>query len=444
MWYKEGMSTFTHAARDASPFDPEATMDRVRRALSRLVLSRFVLTIIALAAMLLPTSHARAQGDEFEQMAVVFNPLTRRSVDAAKYALDLDADQLQLVKDLYVGYRSAMKNSIKELEAKSKALMEKASENGDWQSVQKQQMKVAREMFDKVGTLETRFSDDLKAILTQAQLEKYPAYERARRRENVRLIQIMAGEAADVIDILRTLKIDTETNAELKAAVAEYDLAFDRVASERLTLLKEFIGKITSDEGASEKMMEFVADYMPRVYAKAKSGRDLNRETARKILTLLTAADQERFQAEVNSRSFPQVYRTTATGKKFDAAQKFGDLTDAQKSGLETLLKAYTHDVDSANKAWADAISASQEEFGGDVKKQMMGDESPAGKRASEAHTKRVELEKQYADRLEKLMNKEQADRLPAARPEDEIDEVDANEPNFDKDAIKDWKDEAE
>lgn len=412
---------------------------------ARSLSSRWLLAIVAFVATLtLHSPDARAQGSDFEEMAVVFNPLTRRSVDTAKLALDLDADQLQVAKDLYIGYRSAMKNAMKELESRSKALMEKAQENGDWQSVQKGQMKLAREMFDKVGTMETRYNDDLKAVLAPAQLEKFPAYERARRRENARLIQIMAGEAADVIDILRTLKIDPEASPELNALVAEYDVSFDRAVSERLSLFREFIEKLTSGDFEQDKMMELMTDFMPRIYAKAKSLRDLNQQTARKVLLLLPAADQDRFQAEVNSRSHPKIYRETATAKKLAAARKFEDLTDNQKGTLETLLSNYAREVDAANKAWADATSAAQEDFGGDFKKQMSGEESPATTRAEDARRKRAEIEKQYADRLEKLLRKEQVERLPAARPDDEVGEFDVTEPSIDPDAIKDWKDEAE
>lgn len=67
------------------------------------------------------------------------------------------------------------------MEAKGKALMEKARESGDWEAIRKGQMALAKEMFENVGKLEDRFNEDLKAVLSEEQAAKFPAYERARR-----------------------------------------------------------------------------------------------------------------------------------------------------------------------------------------------------------------------------------------------------------------------
>ena len=425
MWYKCGMNTTTIVARRQG------------------LLSRLGLMLVTLAAVLLGLPNV-CVAQEFEEMAVVFNPLTSRSVESAKVALGLDKDQADVAKDLYVGYRSAMKGVIKELEAQGKAMMEKAQESGDWESMRKGQMKLMREAFDKVGTFETRFNEDLRAVLTPEQVEKFPAYERARRRENVRLIQIMAGEAADLIDVLRALKIDTGGNEELKAAIAEYEVSLDRIIAERLAMLKEFINKMTDASANEGTTMTLMAESMPKIYTKARSARDLNKQATRRVVEMLPEADREKFQAEVNRRSHPRIYRTTATGKKFDVAKKYEDLSENQKGTLETLHANYLRDAGAANKSWADAIEAAQEEFGGDFSKVMSGEEGPAKTRAGEAYEKRAQVEKQFLERLEQVLNKEQAERLPAARAEDEVEELDVNEPNFDKDAMKDWKDEAE
>ncbi len=403
-----------------------------------------VLTLVAaIAALLLPTSVARAQ--DFEEMAVVFNPLTKRSVDSAVLALGLDKDQQDVAKDLYVGYRSAMKTGMREMEAKGKTLMEKARESGDWEAIRKGQMALAKEMFENVGKLEDRFNEDLKAVLSEEQAAKFPAYERARRRENARLIQLMAGEAADSIDILRSLKIDTASNEELKNLLNEYEMSFDRIVSDRLTLLKEFVNKLTGGDASGEDTMKLATEHLPKIYEKAKAGRELNKQTARRVVELLPEADKKRFQDEINRRSHPKIYRTTAAGKKLDAAKKFEDLSESQKGTLESLVASYTRDTEAANKSWAEAVEAAQDDFGGNFAKRFEMDESAANKRAEEAQTKRREVEKQTLERLEQLLNKDQNERLPAARPEDEVnDDHDLTEPDFDKDAVKDWKDDAE
>lgn len=403
-----------------------------------------VLTLVAaIAALLLPTSVARAQ--DFEEMAVVFNPLTKRSVDSAILALGLDKDQQEVAKDLYVGYRSAMKTAMREMEAKGKALMEKARESGDWDAIRKGQMALAKEMFANVVKLEDRFNEDLKAVLSEEQAARFPAYERARRRENARLIQLMAGEAADAIDILRSLKIDTASNEELKNLLNEYEMSFDRIVADRLTALKAFVNKMTSGDAGEMGMMELVTNELPKIYEKAKSGRELNKQTARRVVELLPEADKKRFQDEVNRRSHPRIYRTTSAGKKLEAAKKFEDLTESQKGTLESLVASYARDTDAANRTWADAIEQAQDEFGGNPAKRFQGDESAAAKKANEAHDRRREVEKQTLERLEQLLTKEQVERLPAARPEDEVnDDHDVHEPDFDRDAVKDWKDDAE
>lgn len=399
---------------------------------------------LAIAAVVMCTT-AAARAQDFAELAVVFNPLTTRSLESAKVELGLDRDQAQMARDLYEGYRTAVRTQVKELESKSKALMEKVRESGDWESMRKGQMAIMREAFEKVTALETSFNDDLKAVLTTEQAEKFPAFERARRRENTRMVQIVAGEAADVIDILRTLKIDAGSNPDLTTVVSEYEVSFDRVLVERMSLLKEFVTKLTSADSNDQDMGGLVKSYLPRIYEKAMSGRDLNRRTARQIVELLPAGDKERFQAEINRRSYPKIYRTTATAKKIEAAKKIEDLSDNQKSSLDAIVVGYAKDVEAANKSWAEAVDAVQEEFKGNISTRMFNDEESAvTKRAEEAFAKRKDVEKRYVDRLESLLNKEQMDRLPATRPDDEIEEVNMTEPDFDQDAIKDWKDESE
>lgn len=408
------------------------------RSLRRGLVDRVLAAVLALVAVLLPVNLARAQGDEIEDMAVVFNPLTHRSVDLANRTLGLDADQLQVAKDLYVGYRAALRTTMKDTGAKANTLMEKAREDKDYDAMRKGPMGVFKEAFEKVEGFERSFNADLKAVLTQEQEAKFPSFERARRRENARLIQLMAGEGADVVDILYTLKLDSSASEELKGVLADYEMTFDRAISERQTLLKEFLNKVASAGGGDE--MEAMTDFMPKLWAKAKAGRDVNRQTARRVSELLPEADRARFDAEVRTRSFPSIYKATATGKKLDAAKKFEDLTEDQKGELTTLQAEYVREIDVASKEWSRHLDTMQEEFGGDFKKLMMGEEPKGAKDAEDARTKRVDLEKQYLERLEKLLSKAQGERLPAARPDDEVAHVNMMEPELDREAMKDWK----
>lgn len=106
------------------------------------------------------------------------------------------------------------------------------------------------------------------------------------------------------------------------------------------------------------------------------------------MVELLPEAKAEQlFQDEINRRSHPKIYRTTATGKKLDAAKKFEDLTDSQKGTLESLVASYTRDTEAANKSWAEAVEAA-DDFGGNFAKRFEMDESAASKKAEEARTK--------------------------------------------------------
>jgi hypothetical protein len=396
-----------------------------------------LLAIAAAIAVLLPVARANAQGD-VEEMAIVFNPLTPRSVEAAKRTLSLDEDQAQVAKDLYSGYRSAIRTLMKETQAKSNAVMEKAREEQNYDAIRKGQMAAFKEAFEKVEGMEKSFNDDLKAVLTEEQVAKFPSFERARRRENARLIQFMAGEGADVVDILAALKIDTSANEEIKALLTEYEVSFDRAISERQTLLKEFIQKMIDADGSDE--MQSMMDFMPKLYAKAKAGRDVNRQAARRIGEILPEADRARFALEVNRRSFPSIYKVTATGKKLEAAAKFEDLSETQKGQVEATLTSYRNLVEIHNKEWSSQVDAMQEDFGGDFKKMMSGEEPKGVQATEEARKKRVDLEKSFLEKLEQLLSAEQKDRLPVARPDDEIAHVSMMEPDIDHDAIKDWK----
>lgn len=397
------------------------------------------LAILALSAMSSP-----ARAGIIEEMTLAINPLSQQSVNAAKSTLGLDADQGQVATDLYTGYVAAMRKLSTDTRNQSRIVATNGRKVGDWVATQRAEARLAKALLNGSNALKSRYFEDLKTVLSSEQLAKFPAFERAQRREHMRHVQFMAGEGADVLDILQTLHIDVDSYEGLAEVVAEYELSVDRAIAERAASIALYMQALSAHD-LEQSQLAVTWDWMPRIHARAKVVRDTNRRFARQACDLLSKADRERFSGEVDLRSYPQIFRSTVTAKKLTAAAGLNDLTETQRDRLNMLTNGYATEVEAANRAWASAMDRLQEEILGNFRTRMYTDaEAAASKLADAARDRRTQLEKQYADRLEQVLTKDQVERVGTARAEDQVRDIEWVGPRLDKAATRDWEDVAE
>lgn len=396
---------------------------------------RFLAVAIVLLATLGLVSPIRAQ-PELSEVVIIVNPYSRQSIENAKRILDLDAEQLAGLQQLFSGYQAAVKARLADAKAKHDEAEEKSNESDApdaWQAARKASNEITRKFMTDARALAASLTTDFKALLTPAQLDRFPAFERARRRESSRYIQMMAGENADLVSLLDSLAIAWRSAKPLAEALEKYELSLDRLLQERQKLFDDALER--SFRGGGEENIG--KELLPKLFAQAKAVRDTHRQGARTIADLLPPADKDRFTAVFRERAYPLVYAPSRVAKTIDHALKLEGITDAQKTQLAELRATYQKEADPINARWASALDAGQDALITSFEKILMGDED-AMRPVVDADAARRDLDSRFLDRVNSILTEAQRQALPPLKPERRRGQG-GLEPTLDRDAIKEW-----
>lgn len=396
---------------------------------------------LLIATVLIPTM-TRAQQEVVEQAGPLAQPIGMKTVEKMSGVLKLDADQKGLVRSLYVGYRASYKQLAADGDKELAALRERADDKIPFD--RKQEFKIAQDFVEKQDKLSKSFLDDLKAVLTPEQADRFERAERARRREVGLRFSFVAGEAVDLLQIISDLKVDRDGTAELKEATEQYEVEADRAMVAKDKMLRDVFKQIDKFEGP-EPDPKVMQDMIKDFFNNGNRVRDVNRQYARKIEPLLPAEKRAAFDLEIKKLSFPRVYSESHAQKSIKLAQGLADLSGDQKAELTSLAESHAREAEGANARWAAAIEDKQSKFAGNFMEMMMGggDEKPDDplKLAREA---RKSLDERTFTRVTQILKAEQREKLPKAEEKQGYERPEW-EPDFDERGNWDeWKKEDE
>lgn len=373
-------------------------------------------------------------------------PISAREVARYTEMLDFDAEQIASARTLYQGYRASVKASAKKSDTKMGELNEKMNNEGDWQRYEEQRTRLMTEFIAESDKANAAFFDDLKALCTNTQAEKFASVERARRRSVCMSLPFAAGEGADLIEILNSLKVvepaDAGRRAEFKEALDQYEMDLDRAAREKDQLFRGVLRMVTEQPDDDERMkimMKFISDF----YSTSTRIRDINRRATRLIEPHVPAEKKSEFDREILRRSYPRLYNESKVEKRLAEASKLADLNEDQRTRLKAMSESYRREADAANASWAREVDAKQEKLSRDFMSAMTGDaEGEDG--FLKAKKARKELDDSYLKRIEQMLNPDQLMRMPKHEP-DEVHHEPEFMPEFDREKVwKQWEDENE
>ena len=372
---------------------------------------------VVCVALVVPTQTAQAQMGMMMGGQGSDTSITRKGFDAYTRMLGLDEDQKAAAKDLFDGNRTANKTLGEELQAKVRQLSEKARESGDWQGLQKEMPTLNGEFQDKATKLQDQFFEDLKGLLTEQQIEKFPAVERHRRREIAMRFGLAFGMSTDVVEVARLAKLDVDSNEEMKAALERYELDLD-------SLLKSYekLGK-DSQKSALEGGFDMgkIEEALKPLNDAGKQVRDVNRAATKRIAGLIVSEEQRKaFEREVKRLEFPRIYKESHVEKSLAAALKISGLDQSQLDELKTLRDQHERDASSRNERWAKALEDREEKSGGRIKMMMSmwNPEAQEKNDVADAKKARTELDEATEKRLESVLKEDQRAQLPQKQPD--------------------------
>ncbi len=351
-------------------------------------------------------------------------PIGKSDVDTMAKMLSLSADQKTAADVLLESYLAEHAKRADVMRAAQEAARAAFREDRDFSAFTDLAPKM--EAFGKENAAqEAQLLENIKSVLDKDQLQKWPSWERAHRRAGSMNRGMLAGERADLIQIVDRLRLPEPTVASLAQTLEAYSMELDRAivardevqraAMEEGKGLRDLFGK---GGGDMTEMMKKVDELMKRGREASLPVRDINRRYAKQIeatIAGINAADGARFGMEFRKASFPDVYRERYTDRALAAAAAMDDLDKGQREGIAALKEQYRRDCAPMEQAAEKAAEDAEANFsltgmmgGGGMMRMMGGDEATQAARKA-----RRELDTATLDRLKAILTPDQAAKLP-------------------------------
>ncbi len=354
-------------------------------------------------------------------------PISTKEFERFVEVLSLDEGQAEIARSLFEAMLTDYE-AIRSVEAEQMEMLQEEFEDSRDPAVFEDMMPVQERSRKKIGELESRFMDDLRLVISDDQAGRWDSLERMRRRDkSLGGGMGVSGAAVDLIAIVEGLEVSEALRGELTGTLERYEVDLDRALVDRNRLKdeqeKQFRESHQPGEGGamSFDIEAFQASAAAMREAEIKI-RDINQRYSAQLGGMLDEATRAEFDRMIRVESFPQVYKRSYTGRAFDRAGGFDDLSDEQRSQLEMFREQYERELAAVNDKWAaaeaeaEAAGASQRMMlgGGNMIIQVGGGTQDEGVKAARAARK--DLDDRYYDRVKQLMTPEQVERLPRKR----------------------------
>ncbi len=337
-----------------------------------------------------------------------FEPsIDSKTIDSMGTLFGFDKAQKEAVKQLFDGYQQEFASIAKDMRAKFDAAREEMRDTGD-RTIMTEVMEQMGDFRKQRTTMEQTFLSDVKAVLSEPQAEKWPRFERDRRRTETIGNGLMSGERVDLVQIVRDLKLAAETQASIEPTLDQYATELDPALDARNKMYEEMQGKMREmfqggDPDAMDEMVKKARDVSTKV-------RDLNRKYAAQLETALPEDKRPEFTTAFKRESFPQVYRPTQTTRVVDAAAALKDLSDDQKSAIASIRDSYSRDLVTLQKEMEVAQEESEANFS---PRNMMRGGGMGDDKLNELRRKRRDMDRDTAEKVNALLTEAQREQLP-------------------------------
>lgn len=341
---------------------------------------------------------------------------TGRQVNQYATLLNLDKEQKDVVMALLEGYSQQATLASREMRQQTERIREEFRDTQD-PSVWGRMRDVATKFRDTRRQLDSGFMGDFQAILTEEQAKKWPSVERAARRDQTMRWGRLSGERVDLIAMIERENFDAASKQQVAGVLADYEQDLDRELQRRNDVYEKAMQTMMNmGRGMDMQAMQDAVEEGRRAGVRV---RDLNRRYARQISDILPEGERERFNAQFQQESFPDVYRETAAFRALSASKNFADLTTSQKEEIERMTSLYQRENASLSAKLAAAVEEAENRFNL-AEMFARGGRPDANNPQNDLRRQRRELDRRTTDALRGLLTEEQRQRLPSARDEDE------------------------
>lgn len=407
---------------------PDGTTDAMsmhhsfRRLASALARPAAVLAASA-APLLVAVPAANAQFGGRAGFAEAFRPdIMQRDITLMTSILGLEEWQRPVVEALLEDYMAGFRTGEEAMKDKMKAAAAEGARSGaaGGDAIFEKVLQPLNAWREEKRRMYAKFLDDLRGQLGPQQLERWPSFERAMRRERQLPEGDLSGESTDLFAILARMQLAPAEEDAVKAALADYEVALDAA------LVARSVRMLALDPEIAEAMRSMNhqrgADVQEQVMALRIAVRAANDAGIESIAAALGARGAD-FRRRALEAGYPDVYRPHPVGLLIERAQAMESLNDGQRQQLDALAAEFAQALDAANGKVYEAVRAEEPKAPRKRAQAMMDRQSgapavrptPDGDPVVKARTERERMGEPYRERLATILTPEQLAELPGA-----------------------------
>ena len=389
---------------------PLTTLIQLCRPFTRHI-GRTFIAATAAAALLVGTAHAQfGRTNDRAEFSI-------RDLPRLTEILNLDSGQKDLIEIFLTEYQQAYATTSEEFEEKQQALREElrdsgADRRGNWQEMIEPIRELQQERRAASGKLRDAFVTNVKSVLSEEQVDHWPAFEREMRRRQQLPQALIAGESVNLFDVVEEARVTEPERLKLKPILNEYDIALDDALVRREKDLEDI------EEAFREIMREGNFDEaLDRAEAQRKLRtriRDINEQYAAMIAAELSDASE--FNTIFNERAYPEVYNDTYAENVFKTAMTLELNPDALEA-VSTLADSYFTRLDQINASLQRTVReydpTSIERRIKMFQERMNGGNTSFEDPVREAMQERRDFEQGMIKQLHAMLTDEQIEQLP-------------------------------
>jgi len=377
---------------------------------------RTFLTAAAIAIAVSVTPVATAQFGSRSFMSQAFEPyVMQRDLPLMVTTLELEEWQRPIVDALVDDYLASFNAGIENVRLK----MQDAGMSGDKADLSAMLRPLAnwnRERLELYGKL----SEMIKSQLSPQQIERWPAWERAIRRERLLPLSELSGEGVNLVGVVTDLAPPPEVRSAAAPVIDAYEIRLDAALSQRQARDEEALPAMMDAMAAMDHGR--AADLQDRIMAARVQIRDAQEQSIVEIAGAMGDEWGPKFKSLAMQRAFPEVFSPNPIMRLFEGALALNELTSEQRSSITSLKDEFQREWDLLS---AEMLSTIKREEPQGPRRRAAG--AAAGAAATPEQRqgrsgdleamrrKRHDLGERYRQLLEKQLSKEQFTSLPGA-----------------------------
>ncbi|MCH8825022.1 MAG: hypothetical protein IH984_16115 [Planctomycetes bacterium] len=328
----------------------------------------------------------------------------------------------EVLEKLKENLRNRLEVLLEKYKTESQTLKDKQKQEDDnEEDVEKatadEVAQAARKLRDEKALLALSFISDLELLLSESQLNAWPATDRTLRRVNTIPHGEFAGEKLDLVRFVTDYPDKPSSDQKIDSILNQYKLQLDIALKERNDYLSD--SEIENFIAFTQEDNDEILDIMRKESDLRVAVRTVNDDYLQNIASLLDDEKAAEFQAKAKKEAHKFLYRPTRTQRLYSKAAELEDLDETLLEAIETLSQRYLQELEIANDRLADAIHMEEPKQKMQMAEMMANFKAGEGKfmrpptsPMHEGYKQRIELGKRYKDQLKSILSDEQFEAI--------------------------------